>query len=170
MSEVGSAPTFLFMRTDSMLDRIRGVVERTVDAEGYELVELELKGGGDRRVLRVFIDKIEGISHRDCQLISEQVGTVLDVEDVVPFSYVLEVSSPGVDRKLVKESDYARFQDRLAKIHTRVALNDQKVFKGRLRGFHEGKVQIELTKGLLLEIPMEVIQEARLEFEWPSRK
>ena len=113
-------------------DRIRQLVTEAVEGQGYELVELELKGSGNNSVLRVFIDKPGGISHSDCGLVSEQVGTVLDVEDVVPHRYTLEVSSPGLDRKLVRESDYTRFEGRLAKIQTRIPLQHQKVFKGRL--------------------------------------
>src|SRR4029453_11901285 len=100
--------------------RIRQLVEQAVDSLGYELVELELKGAGNNSVLRIYIDKPEGISHQDCGLVSEQVGTVLDVEDVIPYQYTLEVSSPGLNRKLVKESDYRRFDGRLTKIQTRI--------------------------------------------------
>jgi ribosome maturation factor RimP len=103
-------------------------------------------------------------------LVSEQVGTVLDVEDVIPHKYTLEVSSPGLDRKLVKESDFSRFEGKLAKIQTRIPLQQQKVFKGRLKGLRDGRVVLELPQGNLLEIPLDVIQEARLEFEWPAAK
>ena len=158
------------MRMGMDLDRIRQTVEKIVDEEGYELVDLEFRGSGPGRVVRIFIDKPDGISHRDCELISSRVGIILDVEDWVPFSYTLEVSSPGLDRKLVKESDYNRFQERLAKIQTKIPLNNQKVFKGRLKGLLEGKVRIELRRGEIIEIPLEVIREARLEFEWARGK
>src|SRR5919201_1496470 len=102
------------------------------------------------------------------ELVSEQVGTVLDVEDLIPFSYTLEVSSPGLDRKLVKESDYIRFEGKLARIQTRIPLNQQKVFRGRLQGLYDGKVRLELRKGTLLDIPLDVIQEARLEIDWAA--
>src|SRR5207245_3346681 len=113
-------------------------------------------------------DKLSGISHHDCELVSEQVGTVLDVEDLIPFSYTLEVSSPGLDRKLVKESDYTRFDGKLARVQTRIPLNQQKVFRGRLQGLHNGKVLLELPDGNILEIPLAVIQEARLELACPA--
>ena len=150
--------------------RIRQLVAETVENQGYELVDLELKGAGNSSVLRIFIDKPDGISHQDCGLVSEQVGTVLDVEDVIPYKYTLEVSSPGLDRKLSKESDYTRFEGKLAKIQTRIPLQQQKVFKGRLKGFRDGNVVLELPHGSLLEIPLDVIQESRLEFEWPAAK
>ena len=147
-------------------DRIRQLVAEVIEGQGYELVEFELKGGGRNGILRVFIDKPAGISHQDCELVSEQLGTVLDVEDLIPFAYTLEVSSPGLDRKLVKDSDYTRFEGKLAKIQTRVALQNQKTFKGRLRGLQGDSILLELPKGGLIEIPRDVIQEARLEVDW----
>ena len=151
-------------------DRIRRLIEQVVESQGYELVEAELKGAGNNSVLRIFIDKPTGISHHDCELVSEQVGTVLDVEDLIPSSYTLEVSSPGLDRKLVKESDYTRFGGKLARIQTRIPLHRQKVFRGRLQGVYDGKIRLELPKGELLDIPMDVIQEARLEFDWDAER
>ena len=148
--------------------RVRQLIQEVVESRGYELVEAELKGTGKSSLLRVFIDRPAGISHRDCELVSEQVGTVLDVEDLIPFSYTLEVSSPGLDRKLVKESDYTRFEGKLARIQTRIPLNQQKVFRGRLQGLHGGKVRLELRTGGTLDIPLDVIDEARLEIDWAA--
>src|SRR5215510_1060146 len=161
---------FVVMSKGVEWDRIRRLIEEVVESQGYELVEAELKGAGNNSVLRIFIDKPAGISHRDCELVSEQVGTVLDVEDLIPSSYTLEVSSPGLDRKLVKESDYTRFAGKLARIQTRIPLNQQKVFRGRLLGVHDGKVRLELPKGNVLEIPLDVVEEARLEFDWAAEK
>jgi ribosome maturation factor RimP len=151
-------------------DPIRQLVASVLEGQGYELVEFELKRSGKNGVLRVFIDKPAGISHKDCELVSEQLGTVLDVEDLIPFSYTLEVSSPGLDRKLVKESDYTRFEGKLAKVQTRVPLQNQKTFRGRLRGLQGGKVLLEMPKGGLMEIPLDVVHEARLEFDWAEEK
>src|SRR5438477_8136356 len=138
-------------------EQVRRLIQEVAESQGYELVDAELKGGGKNSVLRIFIDKASGISHHDCELVSEQVGTVLDVEDLIPFSYTLEVSSPGLDRKLVKESDYTRFEGKLARIQTRIPLNQQKVFRGRLQGLHDGKVRLELRTGGQLDIPLDVI-------------
>ena len=148
------------------LDQIRQLVREITDAEGFELVDLELKGAGRDRILRIFIDKENGVSHGDCELISEQVGTVLDVEDLIQFSYTLEVSSPGLNRKLFTKNDFSRFEGRLAKIQTQSPLYNQKVFKGRLRGFQGDNVQLEMPKGELLTIPLDLIREARLEVDW----
>jgi ribosome maturation factor RimP len=161
---------FVVMSMGVEWDRLRRLIQDIVEGQGYELVDVEFKGAGKNSILRIFIDEPGGISHRDCELVSEQVGTVLDVEDLIPFSYTLEVSSPGLERKLVKESDYTRFGGKLARIQTRIPLRQQKVFRGRLQGLHEGKVQLELPRGDLLEIPLDVIDEARLEFDWAAER
>src|SRR5262249_50848180 len=151
-------------------DWIRRIVAEAVEGQGYELVDLELKGAGNSSVIRIFIDKPDGISHQDCGLVSEQVGTVLDVEDVVSHRYTLAVPATGLDRKRVRERDIPRFEGRLAKIQTRIPLQHQKVFKGRLKGLRDGRVVLEDPQGNLQEIPLDVIQEARLEFKWPEPK
>jgi ribosome maturation factor RimP len=161
---------FVVMSMGVEWDRLRRLIQDIVEGQGYELVDVEFKGAGKNSILRIFIDEPAGISHSDCELVSEQVGTVLDVEDLIPFSYTLEVSSPGLERKLVKESDYTRFGGKLARIQTRIPLRQQKVFRGRLQGLHEGKVRLELPKGDLLEIPLDVIDEARLEFDWDAER
>ena len=101
------------------LDRIRDAAERAARFAGVEIVDIEWKVG-KQRFLRVYIDRPEGVSHRDCQAVSEQLGVLLDVEDLVPGSsrYVLEVSSPGLDRKLTKPAEFERFRGRLARIST----------------------------------------------------
>jgi ribosome maturation factor RimP len=161
---------FVVMSKGVEWDRVRRLIQDVIEGQGYELVDVELKGAGKSSVLRIFIDNPSGISHRDCELVSEQVGTVLDVEDLIPFSYTLEVSSPGLERKLVKESDFTRFGGKLARIQTRIPLRQQKVFRGRLLGVNEGKVRLELPRGDVLEIPLDVIQEARLEFDWAAER
>jgi len=168
---VGVPPTFCFVMGMGMeWDRVRGLIREVVEGQGYELVDVEFKGAGKNSLLRIFIDAPTGVSHGDCELVSEQVGTVLDVEDLIPSSYTLEVSSPGLERKLVKESDYTRFGGKLARIQTRIPLRQQKLFRGRLQGLIEGKVQLELPSGDLLEIPLDVIREARLEFDWAAER
>lgn len=148
------------------LNQVRQLVKEIVESEGYEPVEIQLKGSGRQRVLQVYIDQVGGISHRDCEVVSEQVSTVLDIENLIPSSYTLEVSSPGLDRKLTKASDYARFAGEMVKIRTKVALQNQKVFVGRLRGIRNSKVQIEISREKLFEIPIEMINETRLEVDW----
>jgi len=93
----------------AIVSKIEAIAERVAQSEGIEIVEVELKGGGRNKFLRISIDKPEGVTHADCETISHQVGTILDVEDVVPGAYTLEVSSPGVERKLSKYKDFERF-------------------------------------------------------------
>src|SRR5512146_1610586 len=113
------------------LDKIREVTERVAASHGLEVVEVEVRGGGKARMLRIFIDKPEGVTHQDCELVSREVGTILDVEDLVPGgSYTLEVSSPGLDRKLLKPSDYQRFTGSLVKLTTREPIDGNRHFEG----------------------------------------
>ena len=101
------------------LEQVRNIAERVAASSGLELVEVEFLGSGKARMLRIFIDKTGGVTHQDCENVSKEVSTILDMEDVVPGdSYLLEVSSPGLDRKLTKPADYERFTGSLIKVTT----------------------------------------------------
>src|SRR6185369_5848075 len=114
-------------------DKVAEIAERVAKSYGLEVVEVELKGSGKGRFLRVFIDKAEGVSHEDCANVSRELSTILDVEDAVPgAAYTLEVSSPGLDRKLLKPADWTRFQGSLVKLSTFDAINNNRHFEGRL--------------------------------------
>jgi len=109
-----------------------------------EVVDVELKGGGKARTLRITIDKPEGVTHEDCANVSREVSVILDVEDAVAGgSYTLEVSSPGLDRKLLTAADYQRFTGSRVKLMTREPVNGNRHFEGRLEGFQEGKLTLE---------------------------
>jgi ribosome maturation factor RimP len=144
------------------LEQIRQIAERVVTSEGLTLVDVELKGGRINPLLRIYIDKREGVSHADCQLVSEQVSAILDVEDPFPGRYVLEVSSPGLDRKLVKPSDYVHFVGRRARLILHAPVGDQRVFEGRLAGFEDGRVRVDLGEGGVTEFELSNISKARL--------
>jgi len=131
-----------------------------------ELVELEMKGNLNSRIVRIYIDKPSGISHEDCQLISDQVGTVLDVEDLIPGSYTLEVSSPGLTRKLTKDSDFRRFRGRLVKIQTKQPIQGTKILHGILLGLEGETVTVELKNAELAQIPLGSIAKANLEIDF----
>jgi ribosome maturation factor RimP len=129
----------------SELERIREITERVATDGGLEVVEVELRGGGKARMLRITIDKPTGVTHEDCANVSREVGTILDVEDVVPGAgYTLEVSSPGLDRKLLKSSDYERFAGSLARVVTHEPIEGQKSFEGRLEGLNDGRITLEI--------------------------
>src|SRR5690348_4118096 len=120
---------------EAVASKIEEIAQRVAESEGMELVEVEIKGGGAQRLVRIWIDKPAGVTHADCELVSQQVGTILDVEDVVPGGrYTLEVSSPGVERKLLKPRDYERFQGKKAKITLRAPIEGQRHWEGTLAG------------------------------------
>ena len=148
------------------VDKIREMVERVATSEGLTVVDVELKGGRSNPLLRVYIDKPEGVSHADCQLVSEQLSAILDVEDLFPGRYLLEVSSPGLDRKLSKPSDFTHFVGRRARLVVREAVDEQKVFEGRLAGFDNGRVRLDLGERGLRELDLTNIQKAQLVVEF----
>jgi len=151
---------------EDIASKIEAIARRVGESEGLEVVEVEVKGGGNNRLVRIAIDKPEGVTHGDCELMSQQVGTILDVEDVVPGRYTLEVSSPGVERKLIKPQDYERFQGKKAKITLRDAVEGRRNWEGTLAGVAGGAVVVETEPGKTREFPLNQIQKANLKFEW----
>ncbi|HXN65509.1 MAG TPA: ribosome maturation factor RimP [Candidatus Acidoferrales bacterium] len=153
------------------LEPIREAAGRVARSLGLEVVDVEWKVG-KQRLLRIYIDKPEGISHSDCQAVSEQLSVILDVEDLVPGArYTLEVSSPGLDRKLMKAADYERFVGRLAKIWTHAPVipgegsKPVNYLEGRLAGYADGVVRVELSKGPM-EVAFDNIRKANLVVEF----
>jgi ribosome maturation factor RimP len=148
------------------IDQVREVVERVATSSGLEVVEVELKGAGKARMLRIFIDKSGGVTHEDCANLSREVGTILDVEDVIPGdSYVLEVSSPGLDRKLARPADYERFTGSRIKLTTRNPVNGSKHFEGRLEGFQSGKLTLDMSTPRKKKSRLEESSPSKLEIE-----
>jgi ribosome maturation factor RimP len=147
------------------LEIIREMAKRVAMSEGLHLVDVELKGGNSNQLLRVFIDKPGGVSHADCALVSEQLSAMLDVEDIFPGRYVLEVSSPGLDRKLTRPSDYTYFVGRRARVVLKEATGEQRVLEGRLAGFENGRVRLDLGERGLQELDLNNIRKAQLVVE-----
>ena len=117
--------------------------------------------------LRIFIDKPEGVTHADCEFISQQVGTILDVEDVIPGGrYTLEVSSPGVERKLTQPREFERFVGHKVKVTLREPVENQRHWVGALSGFAEGIITLEPAPGKSIQFPLEQVEKANLKFEW----
>jgi ribosome maturation factor RimP len=134
------------------VDRVRAIADRVAASGGLEVLDVEFLGGGKARMLRVFLDKpgsgndpIAGVTHEDCANFSREFGTILDVEDVMPGSYTLEVSSPGLDRKLVKPADFTRFTGSRMKLMTRQPVNNNRHFEGRLESFQDGRLTLDLS-------------------------
>jgi ribosome maturation factor RimP len=134
------------------VERVREIAERVAASSGLEVVEVEFLGGGKARMLRIFLDKaaagkypLAGVTHEDCANFSREFGTILDVEDVMPGSYTLEVSSPGLDRKLIKAADFTRFTGSRLKLMTRQPVNNNRHFEGRLEKFEDGRLTLDLA-------------------------
>lgn len=168
------------------LEKVRDAAERVARSEGLEIVDVEWKVG-KQRFLRVYIDRVppaqaaelaeeQGepspfpkISHSDCERVSKQLSVILDVEELIPGpGYILEVSSPGLDRALRSAADFERFRGQAAKISTNELIGEAKFFEGRLRGFADGKVRMELKgkEARIVEIPLETIKKANLVVEF----
>jgi ribosome maturation factor RimP len=149
------------MDTHAIVERVNALAGRIADERGLELVHTEFASGA----LRVFIDKPSGVTHEDCAAVSLHLGTLLDVEDFIHAAYMLEVSSPGLERELYKLSDYERFTGSLAKLKTRAPRGGQRNFRGRIAGVQAERVIFhDRTKGLV-EIPFAEIDKAHLEID-----
>lgn len=142
--------------------KIEAIAERVVKSEGMTLIAVEVKGGRQNALLRVYIDKPGGVTHADCQMVSEQMSAMLDVEDLFPGSYLLEVSSPGLTRKLVKPAEFAHFAGRRARLVLRDPMNGQKVYEGKLAGLDGSQVRLELGQGRMAEFEIANISKAQL--------
>ena len=153
------------MASSSVADRVQAIAERVAIDHGLELVHAEVAGPDNKPIVRIFIDKPNGVTHQDCSEVSLHVGTVLDVEDFIHASYTLEVSSPGIERGLYKLQDYERFAGSLAKMRTRKPLNGQRNFRGRLLGIDGEDVLFEDRTSGRVTIPFEIIAKANLEMD-----
>lgn len=155
------------MTRQTLAERITEIAARAASREGIEVWEVEVLGGGRARVVRITIDKPGGVTHGDCELISQQVGTVLDVEDVVPGDrYQLEVSSPGIERKLRKIEDFSRFSGQRARISLREPREGQRRFDALIQGVDGDEILLELKPGAEARVRMTEIEKANLKHEW----
>ena len=189
------------------MDEIRRLAERVAASHHLEVVEVEFGGGGKSRALRIYVEKdaaerkriaeraaageavdvpkgvpvelLSGVTHEDCAAFATDFGTLLDVEDVVPGAeYTLEVSSPGLERKLTRAEEFARFQGSLIKVKTFAPVNESRMWTGRLTGFADGVLRIDLSavkqKGKArkaavaetIEIKLENVEKANLVVEF----
>jgi ribosome maturation factor RimP len=147
-------------------DAIGKIIERVAAREGLELVHWETVGPRNNFVLRIYIDKPGGVNHGDCEAVSNQVGTLLDVEDLILNRYTLEVSSPGIERGLYKRADYERFAGNRVKIKMFAPVNGQRNFRGTLLGISGDTVSIDTDSAGRIEIPYEQIAKANIEYEF----
>jgi ribosome maturation factor RimP len=177
-SSSGFAPTFSFAPRvfergfargldgeTSIEARVREIARRAAEERGLELVHVEFAGGARAPVVRVFIDKPGGVTHEDCSEVSTHVGTVLDVEDFIPGTYTLEVSSPGLERGLYGLGDFEKFAGRLAKMKTRGAIGGQRNFRGRIGGVEGEEILFEDKTTGRVRVPLSEVAKANLEID-----
>ena len=151
----------------TVVEKVQAIAERVGASEGIEVLDVQLLGGGGHRVVRMTIDKPTGVTHADCELLTQQVGTILDVEDVIPGGrYSFEVSSPGVERKLTRPRDFERFTGQKIKVVLRQPVEERRQWAGVLAGFAEGVITLEPAPGKTVRFPLEQVEKANLKFEW----
>jgi len=146
------------------VEEVRQVVEPILESQGMELVDLEYRRESQGWVLRLYIDREGGISVNDCAEASGEVGAVLEIRDLIPNPYVLEISSPGLSRPLKKREHFEKYQNRLVKIKTFEPVEGRRNFKGTLLGLEGESVCLEV-EGRIYEIPFQNIAKANLEVE-----
>ena len=154
------------MKREETISKITAIAEQAAAPAGIEIVEVELKGSGRSYLLRIDIDKPEGVTHADCELVSRQVKAVLDVED--PDKYAVEVGSPGLERKLGKWQDWLRFAGKAVKVVLKEPLTqtELKHFDGVISRAEDHTVTVELAGGKEVTFPVEQVDRANLKFEW----
>jgi ribosome maturation factor RimP len=155
------------------LEHIRAIADRVAKSRGLEIWDIQSRREMGGHVVRVFIDRPgpaatpeDSVSIEDCEQVNREIGTILDVEDPLPFTYTLEVSSPGLDRPLRTPDDYRRFTGRLAKVVVSEAVDNQKAFEGRLCGVEQDDVLLEAPNGRTHRLPLRLITRGRLEVEF----
>jgi ribosome maturation factor RimP len=155
------------LEKDELVSAISALCEQAAAGTGIEIADVELRGGGNARLLRVYIDKPAGVSHRDCETISERLGTLLDEQDVMPGGgYTLEVSSPGLERALKKPRDFERVVGHNVKIALKEALEGRRRLEGKLAEIAGDTIDIEVPNGGHFRVKLDQVQKANLKFEW----
>jgi ribosome maturation factor RimP len=154
------------MDPKSIPDQVSALIAPILEREGTELVDVEYRREQGAWLLRVFIDKPGGIiALDDCAQVSHKIGDVIEIEDVISHRYRLEVSSPGLDRVLKKESDFQRFSGKKVRIQTRQALEGRRNFKGKILACEQGVVTLDDLQGNVIRLPLAGIAKARLEID-----
>ncbi len=154
----------VYNERESLVGSITALAEQVAASMGMEVVLVEIKGGG-RSIVRVYVDQAGGVSVDDCERFSKRFSVLLDVEDCIPFSYVLEVSSPGLDRPLVREADFQRFTGKQVKVRTSQPLQGQRNFRGKILGASAGNIRLELSPGQEVEVALSQVERANLVVE-----
>jgi ribosome maturation factor RimP len=153
------------MANESIAARVEELAERVAIDHGLELVHAEVAGPENKPIVRIFIDKPQGVTHEDCSEMSTHLGTILDVEDFIHAAYTLEVSSPGLERGLYKRADFERFAGSQVKMKSRQPIGGQRNFRGRLLGLDGDDVLFEDRTSGQVRVPFDWITKANLEVD-----
>ncbi|MBC7909833.1 MAG: ribosome maturation factor RimP [Pyrinomonadaceae bacterium] len=153
------------MGGSSIASRVEELATRACVEHGVELYHAEVAGPEGKPIIRIFIDKPEGVTHEDCSHVSHYLGTILEVEDFIHSPYTLEVSSPGLERGLYKLADYEKVVGHPAKLKSRTAINGQRNFRGRIIGVEGDKVVFEDVTSGRIQVPLSSIVKANLEID-----
>lgn len=166
---MGFVPTFYFgfktMQRDSIVAKIDKIAADAALTNGVEFVHSEIAGSLKNAVVRVYIDKPDGVTIEDCSTVSRAMESVMDAEDFMPSAYVLEVSSPGLDRPLFKIADFERFAGKKAKIKASEPIDGQANFNGRIVGVEEANIRFEDKTNGSVTIPFDKIAKANLKVD-----
>ena len=146
-------------------ERIREIACRVAQEKGLEFVHAQIVGANKNLTLRVFIDKSDGVTHEDCSLFSRELETVLDGEDFIPAAYLLEVSSPGLERELYSLKDFEKFVGSLAKVKTNQTIDGQKNFRGRIANIETDEIIFEDKTRGTVRFPYSAVAKANLEID-----
>jgi len=153
------------MNKDLIIQRVTGIARQAASESGIELVHVEMAGTNRDAVLRIYIDKEGGVTLDDCSAVSQKVETILDAEDIIPSRYVLEVSSPGIERQLYSLKDFERFVGQLAKVKLRVDLDGQKVFVGTIESVEGEAIMIRDRDRGPIKIGFADVEKANLKID-----
>jgi len=153
------------MESSSILERIEKIAGAAARDNGVELVHVELAGIKRDQVVRVYIDKEGGVTIEDCTNVSHAIETVLDVEDFIPGKYVLEVSSPGIERQLYSLADFTKFAGHLAKVKTKTDIDGQKTFVGLITAVDGDEITIDDRTRGTVTFPYSMVDKANLKID-----
>jgi len=155
------------MMAATLIESIREITEPVIVSEGMELIDIEHRQESRGWVLRFYIDKEGGVTLHNCSQISEQIGSLLEVKDIIPHRYVLEVSSPGLNRPLKKEKDFIAYSGETIKVTTLKPIEQRRNFSGILQGYKDGKVMLSADNQEIL-IPLPLIAKATIQYKFPD--
>lgn len=152
----------------SVNKEVTRLIEPIIEDMGFELVDVRYVSQQGRSVLRIFVDKEGGISIDDCAHVSREIGELIDVKDIIDHAYVLEVSSPGLDRPLVKEKDFQKAIGKKIKVKTAVQIGNRKNFMGYLRGVNKGGVSLEVENDKMVLLKLGNVVKANIVYEFEN--